>query len=44
MGIFGEQHWGISVSACNNSEWLIERHGHCTPREVYATTKETKAA
>ena len=27
-----------------NEEWLIERHGHCTPREAYAAAKETKAA
>jgi putative transposase len=27
-----------------NDEWLIERHGHCTPREAYAAAMESKAA
>ncbi len=27
-----------------NSEWLIERHGHMTPREACVAAKETKAA
>ncbi|CAN5163519.1 IS3 family transposase [soil metagenome] len=27
-----------------NDDWLIERHRHRTPREVYAATKKTKAA
>lgn len=27
-----------------NEEWLIECHGHCTPREAYATATESKAA
>lgn len=27
-----------------NDEWLIERHGHCTPREAYAAAIETNAA
>ncbi len=27
-----------------NDEWLIERHGHCTPREAYAAAIESKAA
>jgi len=27
-----------------NDEWLIERHGRCTPREAYAATMESKAA
>ncbi len=27
-----------------NSQWLIERHGHMTPREAYAAAVETIAA
>jgi putative transposase len=27
-----------------NKEWLIERHGHRTPREAYAAAMESKAA
>ncbi len=27
-----------------NNQWLIERHGHCTPREAHAAAKQTKAA
>ena len=27
-----------------NEQWLIERHGHRTPREAYAAAKETQAA
>jgi putative transposase len=27
-----------------NEQWLIERHGHCTPREAYAAAMESKAA
>jgi putative transposase len=27
-----------------NDEWLVERHGHCSPREAYATAMESKAA
>ena len=27
-----------------NNEWLIERHGHSTPREAYAAAVESKAA
>jgi putative transposase len=27
-----------------NNEWLIERHGHCTPREAYAAAMESQAA
>ncbi len=29
---------------CYNEQWLIERHGHCTPREAYATAMEATAA
>lgn len=27
-----------------NDEWLIERHGHCTPREAYPAAMESRAA
>ena len=27
-----------------NSQWLIERHGHCTPREAYAAAMTEQAA
>jgi hypothetical protein len=27
-----------------NHEWLIERHGHTTPREAYARQTEAQAA
>jgi putative transposase len=27
-----------------NDEWLIERHGHCTPREAHAAATASKAA
>lgn len=27
-----------------NNEWLIERHGHCTPSGAYANAMEGKAA
>jgi putative transposase len=27
-----------------NDEWLIERHGHCTPHEAYAAATASKAA
>ena len=27
-----------------NDEWLIERHGHCTPREAYAAATDSRAA
>jgi putative transposase len=27
-----------------NEQWLIERHGHRTPREAYAAAEETRAA
>jgi putative transposase len=27
-----------------NNEWLIERHGHCTPREAHAAAMASKAA
>jgi hypothetical protein len=34
----------IELTRRYNNEWLIERHGHCTPREAYAVAMETKAA
>ncbi|MBA3628456.1 MAG: DDE-type integrase/transposase/recombinase [Actinobacteria bacterium] len=27
-----------------NDQWLVERHGHMTPREAYAATMKSKAA
>jgi hypothetical protein len=34
----------IKIARRYNSEWLIERHGHCTPREAYAAAMDSKAA
>jgi putative transposase len=34
----------IAFSRRYNDEWLIERHGHCTPRDAYAAAIENRAA
>ncbi|MGH2825673.1 MAG: hypothetical protein ACRDKF_01730 [Actinomycetota bacterium] len=34
---------GVHVGR-NNDEWLIERHGHCIPREAYASAIASQAA
>jgi hypothetical protein len=35
---------GLEFTRRYNEEWLIERYGHCTPREAYAAAMESKAA
>jgi putative transposase len=38
------RHAVIEFNRRYNDQWLIERHGHCTPREANAAAMESKAA